>query len=99
MQIGLVIGTLVSSRKEGKLDGHRILVVRYLDEKMNAGNKTAACIDTVNAGAGEVVLMCASSSARMTKSTKEVATDNTIIAIVDSIYCGNKYLYNKELKS
>jgi microcompartment protein CcmK/EutM len=95
MKIGKVIGKVVSTRKEGKVDGLPILVVSYLDETMKDTGKSAACIDTVNAGAGDVVLLCASSSARMTSRTSGVATDNTIVGIVDAVSAGSTFTYKK----
>jgi len=95
MKIGKVIGKVVSTRKEGKVDGLPILVVSYLDETMKDTGKSAACIDTVNAGAGDVVLLCASSSARMTARTSGVATDNTIVGIVDAVSAGSTFTYKK----
>ena len=95
MKIGKVIGQVVSTRKEGKVEGLPILVVSYLDETLSDTGKTVACIDTVNAGDGDVVLLCASSSARMTSKTTNVATDNTIVGIVDSVSVGSKYIYRK----
>lgn len=95
MKIGKVIGKVVSTRKEGKVDGLPILVVSYLDEKLVDTGKSAACIDTVNAGQGDIVLLCASSSARMTAATRDVATDNTIVGIVDAVSAGSTFTYRK----
>lgn len=95
MKIGKVIGKVVSTRKEGNVEGLPILVVSYLDETLSETGKTAACVDTVNAGDGDVVLLCASSSARMTSRTANVATDNTIVGIVDSVSAGSTYVYRK----
>jgi len=95
MKIGRVIGKVVSTRKEGNVGGLPILVVSYLDETLSETGKTAACVDTVNAGAGDVVLLCASSSARMTSRTTNVATDNTIVGIVDSVSKGSDFVYKK----
>jgi len=95
MKIGKVIGKVVSTRKEGNVEGLPILVVSYLDDTLSDTGKTAACIDTVNAGDGDVVLLCASSSARMTSRTTNVATDNTIVGIVDSVSAGSTFIYNK----
>lgn len=95
MKIGKVIGKVVSTRKEGKVDGLPILVVSYLDEKLADTGKSAACIDTVNAGQGDIVLLCASSSARMTAVTRDVATDNTIVGIVDAVSTGSTFTYKK----
>jgi len=96
MKLAVVIGKVISDRKEGNLRGHPILVVSYLDAELNDTKKTAAAVDTTNAGVGEIVLLCGSSSARLTESTKNVATDNTIIAIVDSISIGKKNIYKKD---
>jgi microcompartment protein CcmK/EutM len=95
MKIGKVIGNVVSSRKEGNIAGLKILVVSYLDENLSDTKKTSACIDTMSAGAGDIVLLCSSSSARMTKMTKKTASDNTIVGIIDSVSSGNKYTYKK----
>lgn len=95
MKIGKVIGKVVSTRKEGNVEGLPILVVSYLDETLSDTGRSAACIDTVNAGDGDVVLLCASSSARMTAKTNNVATDNTIVGIVDSVSAGSTYVYRK----
>lgn len=95
MKLGKVIGKVVSTRKEGNVDGLKILVVKYLDEKLADTGKTAACIDTANANEGDIVMLCSSSSARLTKTTKNVCTDNTIVGIVDMISAGKKYIYKK----
>src|SRR5512136_1059608 len=95
MKIGKVIGKVVSTRKEGNVEGLPILVVSYLDDTLTDTGKTVACIDTVNAGDGDVVLLCASSSARMTAKTHNVATDNTIVGIIDSVSAGSTYVYRK----
>ena len=95
MKLGRVIGKVISNCREGKLDDLKISVVRYLDADMNDTKKSVACIDTVNAGDGEVVLVCSSSSARITKITENTATDCAIVGIVDSISKGKGYCYNK----
>ncbi|MGA7720197.1 MAG: EutN/CcmL family microcompartment protein [Ignavibacteriaceae bacterium] len=95
MKLGKVIGNVVSTRKEGNITGLKILVVSYLDENLIDTKKTAACIDTVSAGEGDIVLLCSSSSARITKMTRNVASDNTIVGIIDAISSGSKYTYKK----
>ncbi len=98
MKLGKVIGNVVSTRKEGNLGGLKIMIVTYLDENLTDTKKTAACIDTVNAGDGDIVLLCSSSSARITRMTKNSAVDNIIVAIIDYISSGNKYLYKKDIR-
>jgi microcompartment protein CcmK/EutM len=96
MKLGKVIGNLISTKKEGNLDGLKILVVTYLDEKLSDTKKSAACIDSVGAGDGDIVLLCSSSSARLTDTTRNAAVDNTIVGIVDAISAGRKYFYKKD---
>jgi ethanolamine utilization protein EutN len=95
MKLGIVIGQVVASRKTGAMDGRKILVVRYLNEDMTETGTTHACVDTVNAGPDDIVMLCASSSARLTATTKGVATDSTIVGIVDSVAAGPRSLYDK----
>ena len=95
MKLAKVIGKLTATRKAGNLEGKRLLVVEYLDHDLKMTGKTGACVDTVNAGEGEIVMLCGSSSARMTEQTKGVATDNTAIGIVDTIAAGKTNLYSK----
>ena len=96
MQLGKVIGTVVSVRKEPNLDGLKLLVINYMNEEMKLTGKTAVCTDTVSAGPGDVVLLCSSSSARMTSKTVDVCTDNTIVGIVDSISSSGETIYHKK---
>ncbi len=95
MQLARIIGKIVSTRKEGKVDGLKILLACYLDENMCEKNKTAACVDTLSAGPGDVVLLCSSSSARLTKLTNGVCTDNTIVGIVDTVSKNKNTMYQK----
>ena len=95
MILGKVIGQVVATRKEGNMTGLKLSVVRYLDERLQETQKTAVSIDTVKTSPGDIVLLCTSSSARMTKVTRDVGTDSTIIAIVDSISTGKRNWYKK----
>ncbi|MEE9431915.1 MAG: EutN/CcmL family microcompartment protein [Melioribacteraceae bacterium] len=95
MQLGKVIGNVVAVQKEKNLIGLKLLVVDYLDEKLQSIGKSAVCTDTVSAGPGDVVMLCSSSSARLTKLTKDVCTDNSIVGIVDSISSSSSTFYKK----
>jgi microcompartment protein CcmK/EutM len=94
LQLGKVIGNVVSVKKVENLSGLKLMVVDYLDDNMNAKGKSTVCVDTVSAGKGDIVLLCSSSSARLTEQTKDVCTDNTIVGIVDSVSTSGKYIYN-----
>lgn len=95
MKLGKVIGRVVSTHKQGKLHGLKLLVVRYLDENLKDKSTTAVCTDSVNAMDGDIVLLCASSSARLTARTRNVATDNTIVGIVDLVSLAKNDIYRR----
>jgi microcompartment protein CcmK/EutM len=95
MKLGKVIGKVVATKKADNIIALKILVVRYLNEAMEETKTTAACIDSVGAGEGDIVLLCSSSSARLTSITKNACTDNTIIGIVDSVSSSSKYIYRE----
>ena len=84
MNLGKVIGTVVSTRKEQTMEGLKLLVVRYVDTdgKETGGHVVAA--DAVGAGPGELVLVATGSSARQTISTDKRPCDAVVMAIVDS---------------
>jgi ethanolamine utilization protein EutN len=88
MKLGAVIGNVVATRKAGNMEGLTLLLVRYLNAEYEPTGTTAVCVDTVGAGTGDVVLLCASSSARLPEATRDTATDTAIVAIVDAIVSG-----------
>ena len=53
-------------------------------------------LDTVGAGEGEVVVAVSGSSARQTKQTDAKPTDNSIVAIVDSVNINGVCTFKKE---
>jgi microcompartment protein CcmK/EutM len=85
MILGVVVGTVVSTRKEEELNGLKLLLVRGADPSGKPTGSLVVAIDAVGAGVGELVLYASGSSARQTKVTKDRPVDATIMAIVDSI--------------
>lgn len=85
MLLGKVIGTVVATRKVETLIGAKLMIVRY--QELDGRPKAAfdVCLDTVGAGAGDVVLVVKGSSARMVEAFKNSPTDASIIAIVDNV--------------
>ncbi len=84
MNLGKVIGTVVSTRKEASLEGLKLMMVRYVDPegKESAGHVVA--VDAVGAGPGEMVLVATGSSARQTVATDKRPCDAVIMCIVDN---------------
>lgn len=88
MKMGRVIGAVVASRKDEKLQGLKLLVVRNLDLEMANEKGYVVAADAVGAGAGEVVLYATGSSARQTAVTDGRPVDAVIMAIVDEYDVG-----------
>jgi microcompartment protein CcmK/EutM len=95
MLIARVIGTAVATIKDEKLVGRKLLVVRQTDEKGEEMGKPYVAIDTVDAGAGDLVLTAAGSSARQTNQTKDTPVDAVIMAILDSLEVDGKTTFRK----
>ena len=85
MRLGRVVGTVVSTRKDPRLTGLKLLVVATLTKEQKPDGGYEVAVDTVQAGFKEVVLMCTGSSARMTDRTKDSPVDATIVGIVDTV--------------
>ena len=96
MQLGKVIGTVVATRKDEKLVGLKFYLVEFVDlEGIPTGNFVVA-VDSVGAGAGEIVLTAAGSSARQTSTTKDKPVDAVIMAIVDILEIDGVHKYMKK---
>jgi ethanolamine utilization protein EutN len=85
MQVGHVVGTLVSTRKDEKLVGTKLLVVRTTDPTFKEEQGYLVAVDTVNAGLGDRVLLVSGSSARLAQGMKEAPVDAAIIGVVDAV--------------
>jgi microcompartment protein CcmK/EutM len=92
MLIAKVIGTTVSTIKDEKLTGQKLLIVQQTDEKVTLIGKPYVAVDTVNAGVGDLVLTAHGSSARQTTITKERPVDAVIMAMIDSLKSMENYL-------
>ncbi len=95
MLIARVIGTTVSTIKDEKLTGKKLLVVRPTDERGEPAGKAYVAVDTVDAGVGDLVLTCAGSSARQTSITKDTPVDAVIMSIIDSLEVGGEVVFRK----
>ena len=84
MKLGRVIGTVVATRKDPSLEGVKFLVVGNLDENLEPDGGYVVAVDSVGAGANEVVLYASGSSARQTEVTRDRPVDAVIMAILDS---------------
>jgi microcompartment protein CcmK/EutM len=84
MQLARVIGNVVSTVKNATLEGRKLLVIQILDGDLRPVGKPLVAIDSVGAGAGELVFWCRGKEASFALDGVEAPTDCTIVGIVDS---------------
>ena len=85
MLLGRVVGTVVATRKDPRLEGRKLLVVRHISPHRKDESGYAVAVDTVGAGYRETVLLVAGSSARMATGCKDIPVDSAIVGIVDDL--------------
>jgi microcompartment protein CcmK/EutM len=95
MLIARVVGTTVSTVKDEKLSGRKLLIVRQTDEHGELVGKPFVAVDTVDAGIGDLVLTAAGSSARQTSITKDTPVDAVIMAMIDSLEVDGTVTFRK----
>ena len=84
MLIGKVIGNVVSTIKNEKLVGSKLMVVETLAG--TGDTKTIVAVDNIGAGIGESVLVSTGSAARVACGSEEAPIDAAIVGIIDSGY-------------
>jgi microcompartment protein CcmK/EutM len=95
MLIGRVVGTVVSNRKDAKIEGLKFLLVRQVDVDRKESSSYVVAADAVGAGTGEYVLYATGSSARQTVMTDKRPIDAVVMAIIDQWEVGGKLVYHK----
>ena len=94
MELGKVIGQVVSTVRDQGLPNLTFLLVNIVDEHGNVTFPSQVAADTIGAGEGEMVLLVRGSSARMVMEGK-TPLDLSVIGIVDQIYSGKETVYAK----
>jgi len=85
MILGRVVGTVVASRKDERLMGAKLLLVRTIDPRGKDEASHMVAVDTVDAGVRDRVLIVTGSSARMAAGLKDVPVDAAIVGVVDTV--------------
>ena len=99
MFLARVIGSVVSTKKDEIMKGHKLLLLRpmLVDEsdpaKFRPGSNTIVAVDAMGAGNDELVIFCQGSSARQTSGLKQLPVDAAVVGIVDSVDVMNKCIY------
>jgi len=85
MILAKIVGTVVATRKDERLLGQKLLLVRPMDPMGNLEGGYLVAVDTVDAGVGETVLIVSGSSARMAAGMTDRPVDAAIVGVVDEV--------------
>ena len=80
-----VLGHVVSSRKDARLEGAKLLAVVEVEPGGAERKELHVVADTLGAGEGDTVLVVIGSAARMTGPTRGQPIDALVVGIVDSV--------------
>jgi ethanolamine utilization protein EutN len=83
MQLGKVIGDVVSTRKDAGLEGLTLLVVQPLTPEREPAGRALVAVDAVGAGVGEFVFFVRGKEASFPFHPAEAPVDAGIVGIVD----------------
>jgi microcompartment protein CcmK/EutM len=86
MVIARVVGSVVSTQKNGKLEGAKLMLVQPLDLDGQDRGTAVIAIDVVDAGAGDRVLLVLDGKAAMMALDRGLAgVDAAIVGVVDAV--------------
>jgi microcompartment protein CcmK/EutM len=85
MILARVVGTVVATRKDPRLEGKKLLVAKLISPQGKDEAGYVVAVDTVGAGFRETVLIVSGSSARMASGLKDTPVDSAIVGIVDTV--------------
>lgn len=100
MELGVVIGQVVSTAKCSEMEGGRLMVVHLVDPTKKKGARIASnavshvAMDAVGAGVGEWVLLTRGSAARLAGKPQQ-PVDLSIVGIVDEVVIQDQVSYRK----
>jgi microcompartment protein CcmK/EutM len=86
MILARVVGTVVATRKDPRLEGQKLLIVQTVSPEGEVkANSYLIAVDTVGAGVSDTVITVSGSSARMADGLKDSPVDTAVVGIVDQI--------------
>ena len=85
MFLAKVVGNVVSTHKDPKLQGMKLLIVQPFDPKKQTKQTSLVAVDTVGAGIGELILYVTGTAGRIGAKKMDAPIDAAIVAIVDEL--------------
>ncbi len=96
MFIARVVGTAISTIKDEKIKGSKLLIVNQTDHTGKLVGEPFVAVDLVDAGEGDLVLTGLGSSARQTYLTKDCPVDAVVMAVIDHLEVDGQVVFRKE---
>jgi len=90
MKVARVVGNIVATRKEPKLEGLKLLLVEQLKVDGQRTGTFLVAADTVGVGIDETVLLVSGSSARMSLPKDGTPIDAAVVGVIDAIRWNDK---------
>jgi len=94
MELGKIIGQVVSTARHPRLPHMTFLLVDIVDVQGTVKVTNQVAVDSIGAGLGELVMLARGSSARMILDGNN-PIDLSVIGIVDQITSGRETLFTK----
>lgn len=85
MYIGIIIGTVVATRKDDKFVGHKLLLTQPVDVNKNPIGEPLVAIDTVGSGIGDFVFFTSGTAARYAANKPDSPIDAAVVGIIDGM--------------
>lgn len=85
MILARVVGAVVATRKDPRLEGKKLLILKPVSPEGKEEAGYVVAVDTVGAGYRELVITVSGSSARMAEGCRDRPIDTAIVGIVDSL--------------
>lgn len=85
MYLGQVIGTIWATKKYESVTGYKMQFVQPINSSYEKTGEPLIALDTVGAGAGEIIFYVTASEAVIPLDVEMAPVDATIVGIVDSI--------------
>ena len=95
MRIAKVVGVIVATVKDRRLEGSKCLLVATVDPEGQVQGLPFVAMDMVGAGEGELVLIVEGSSARIAAGDPNRPVDAVIVGILDSVRYDGQMKYAK----
>ena len=86
MILARVVGSVVATRKDPRLEGKKLLILKPVSPQGELQPGYVIAVDTVSAGYRETVIAVSGSSARMAEGCKDRPVDTSIVGIVDDMH-------------